>query len=150
MSLLFFFLLGSSWSESQLLEYLSWPWHPSEVPKDERFLVSLLCSNGVDLIYFISYLMMYCTLIMHINFFQSLMLVYFTLVDKYAMTVWMSGLVFLVRNSPLTSVAWKYFLCWSFRFSAFFLVLNRKSDVGVVVLVDKSSGYYFIISLLSR
>ena len=88
-------------------------------------------------------------IIMRLNFFQSSVLWYFTLVYKYVMDVWMSSLFLLVRNRPLAEVVWKYCLLWSFILSALLLVFNRNYFVGVAALVEKYSGHYFIVFLCS-
>ena len=60
-----------------------------------------------------------------LNFFQSSMLVFFNIVDKYLMAVWISGLSILVINRSLGAVVLKYCLCFSCRFSSLLLVLNK-------------------------
>ena len=83
-------------------------------------------------------------IITRLKLFQSLVLGYFTLVDKYDMDMWMYGVDLLVRNSPLDTVAQKYHLCWSFSLSTLLLVFNRYYDVGVAALVDNPYVYSFI------
>ena len=66
-----------------------------------------------------------------------------TLVDKYVMDVWISGLDLLVRNRPVSTVVRKSCIFCSFRFCSLLLVLNRKSYAGLAALDDKSSGYFY-------